>query len=103
MITDKRTPYRVIDDGQLQKSKKRGNARFREKTIKSEHCAAVIAEPAMTNFGRVLPAEGYLEKLRELCTKHLGASHVAELAVSFNSCRRYHRMAPKPRTTSTGS
>eukprot|EP00299_Pterocystis_sp_00344_P004850 c16133_g1_i1.p1 GENE.c16133_g1_i1~~c16133_g1_i1.p1 ORF type:complete len:426 (+),score=116.31 c16133_g1_i1:162-1280(+) len=32
--------------------------------------AAVLAEPAMTNIGIVLPAPGYLEKLRELTTKY---------------------------------
>lgn len=33
-------------------------------------CAAVLLEPVMTNCGMVLPAEGYLEGLRELCTKY---------------------------------
>ena len=32
--------------------------------------ACVIAEPVMTNCGMVLPAPGYLETLRELCTRH---------------------------------
>ncbi|HBX79089.1 MAG TPA: aspartate aminotransferase family protein, partial [Acidimicrobiaceae bacterium] len=32
--------------------------------------AALIMEPVMMNVGIVLPAPGYLERVRELCTKH---------------------------------
>lgn len=32
--------------------------------------ACVLAEPAMTNVGMVLPRPGYLEALREACTRH---------------------------------
>ncbi len=32
--------------------------------------AALIMEPVMMNIGIVLPQPGYLEKVRELCTKH---------------------------------
>ena len=32
--------------------------------------ACVLAEPVMTNCGMVLPAPGYLERLRELCDRH---------------------------------
>jgi len=32
--------------------------------------ACVLAEPAMTNVGMVLPQPGYLEALREACTRH---------------------------------
>lgn len=41
-----------------------------ERELAHEDCACVIAEPVMTNCGMVLPAPGYLEKLRELCTKY---------------------------------
>ena len=32
--------------------------------------ACVLAEPAMTNVGMVMPEPGYLEALREACTRH---------------------------------
>jgi glutamate-1-semialdehyde 2,1-aminomutase len=32
--------------------------------------ACVLAEPAMTNVGMVMPQPGYLEALREACTRH---------------------------------
>jgi glutamate-1-semialdehyde 2,1-aminomutase len=41
-----------------------------ERELAYEDCACVLAEPVMTNCGMVLPAPGYLEKLRELCTKY---------------------------------
>lgn len=41
-----------------------------ERELAHKDCACVLAEPVMTNCGMVLPDEGYLEKLRELCTKY---------------------------------
>ena len=41
-----------------------------EEALSHKDCACAIAEPIMTNCGMVLPAPGYLEKLRELCTKY---------------------------------
>ena len=41
-----------------------------ERELAHMDCACAIAEPVMTNCGMVLPAEGYLDKLRELCTKY---------------------------------
>ena len=41
-----------------------------ERELAYKDCACVIAEPVMTNCGMVLPALGYHEKLRELCTKY---------------------------------
>ena len=41
-----------------------------EEALSHKDCACAIAEPIMTNCGMVLPAEGYLDKLRELCTKY---------------------------------
>jgi glutamate-1-semialdehyde 2,1-aminomutase len=41
-----------------------------ERELAHRDCAAVLAEPVMTNCGMVLPAEGYHQRLRELCTKY---------------------------------
>jgi glutamate-1-semialdehyde 2,1-aminomutase len=41
-----------------------------EKAMSSGEIAAALIEPAMTNIGIVLPDEGYLEGMRELCTKY---------------------------------
>jgi glutamate-1-semialdehyde aminotransferase len=41
-----------------------------EKALASGEVAAMLIEPAMTNIGIVLPEPGYLEGLRELCTKY---------------------------------
>jgi glutamate-1-semialdehyde 2,1-aminomutase len=35
-----------------------------------DEIAAVITEPMMCNWGGVLPRDGYLEGLRDLCTRH---------------------------------
>jgi glutamate-1-semialdehyde 2,1-aminomutase len=41
-----------------------------EQALADESIACVLAEPAMTNMGIVLPAEGYHEALRELTRQH---------------------------------
>lgn len=41
-----------------------------EKALATGEVAAMLIEPAMTNIGIVLPEPGYLEGLRELCTKY---------------------------------
>ncbi len=41
-----------------------------EKALATGEVAAMLIEPAMTNIGIVLPESGYLEGLRELCTKY---------------------------------
>ncbi len=41
-----------------------------ERELAHRDVAAVLLEPVMTNCGMVLPAEGYLEGLRELCDKY---------------------------------
>ncbi|MDO4518531.1 MAG: transaminase, partial [Bacillota bacterium] len=41
-----------------------------ERELAHKDVAAVLLEPVMTNCGMVLPEEGYLEGLRELCTKY---------------------------------
>ncbi len=41
-----------------------------ERALAHGDVAVVITEPALTNIGIVLPAPGFLEGLRALCTKH---------------------------------
>ena len=41
-----------------------------EEALSHRDCACAIAEPVMTNCGMVLPAPGYLDKLRALCTQY---------------------------------
>ncbi len=48
------------------------NLELLEKTVKAHHheLAAIITEPIMCNNGCILPAENYLQSIRELCTKY---------------------------------
>lgn len=41
-----------------------------EAALRKGDVACVLAEPAMTNVGMVMPQPGYLEALREACTRH---------------------------------
>jgi glutamate-1-semialdehyde 2,1-aminomutase len=41
-----------------------------EKTLRENPVAAVIVEPVAGNMNLVLPAEGFLQALREACTRH---------------------------------
>lgn len=41
-----------------------------EAALKSGDIAAMLIEPALTNIGIVLPADGYHEAVRELCTRY---------------------------------
>jgi len=41
-----------------------------EKALRREDVACVLAEPAMTNYGIILPDKGYHDELRELTRKH---------------------------------
>lgn len=41
-----------------------------ENALKSNEFAALLTEPALTNCGMVLPADGFIEALRTLCTKY---------------------------------
>jgi glutamate-1-semialdehyde 2,1-aminomutase len=46
------------------------NAELIEEHLKGGDIAGVIMEPIMFNFGGILPALGYLERVREMCTKY---------------------------------
>lgn len=46
------------------------NADILEENLKGGEIAGVIMEPIMFNSGGILPAEGYLERVRDLCTKY---------------------------------
>jgi glutamate-1-semialdehyde 2,1-aminomutase len=46
------------------------NAEILEENLKGGQIAGVIMEPIMFNSGGVMPVPGYLEKVRELCTKY---------------------------------
>jgi glutamate-1-semialdehyde 2,1-aminomutase len=41
-----------------------------ETALKTNEFAALLTEPALTNCGMVLPADGFIEALRALCTKY---------------------------------
>jgi glutamate-1-semialdehyde 2,1-aminomutase len=41
-----------------------------ENALKTHEFAALLTEPALTNCGMVLPADGFIEALRALCTKY---------------------------------
>ncbi len=46
------------------------NVELIEAHLKSGEIAAIIMEPVMFNIGGVMPASGYLERVREICTKY---------------------------------
>lgn len=56
-----------------------------EKTITKYHdvLAAVITEPIMCNNGCILPKEGYLEKMQELCSQYRIAFIFDEVITGF--------------------
>jgi glutamate-1-semialdehyde 2,1-aminomutase len=41
-----------------------------ENALKTNEFAALLTEPALTNCGMVLPADGFIQDLRALCTKY---------------------------------
>ncbi|MGL4483732.1 MAG: transaminase [Anaerovoracaceae bacterium] len=68
-----------------------------EKELAHKDCAAVLLEPVMTNCGMVLPAEGYLEGLRELCTKYgtyLIIDETHTLSNGWGGYTRAHNLKP---------
>jgi glutamate-1-semialdehyde 2,1-aminomutase len=62
-----------------------------ERALAHEDCACVLAEPVMTNCGMVLPAPGYHEKLRELCTKYRSYLVIDETHTFSNGYGGYTR------------
>jgi len=46
------------------------NIELIEAQLKNGDIAGILMEPIMFNFGGILPVPGYLEKVRELCTKY---------------------------------
>lgn len=46
------------------------NADILEEHLKAGDIAGIIMEPIMFNTGGVLPVDGYLERVREMCTKY---------------------------------
>lgn len=60
--------------------------------------AAVITEPIMCNTGVILPAPGYLEALRELCTKHgsllIFDEVITGFRVSIAGAQGFYNIAP---------
>jgi glutamate-1-semialdehyde 2,1-aminomutase len=57
-----------------------------EQVLARGRTAAVIAEPVMTNIGMVLPAAGFLQKLRELTRRH-GALLIIDETHTLSSAR----------------
>lgn len=60
--------------------------------------AAVIIEPVAGNMGVVLPAEGFLQNLRQLCTKH-GALLIFDEVItgfrlSYGGAQAYYNVMP---------
>lgn len=49
--------------------------------------AAIIVEPMAANMGLVLPIEGFLQKLRELCTRHGSVLIFDEVMTGFRVAR----------------
>jgi glutamate-1-semialdehyde 2,1-aminomutase len=57
-----------------------------EQVLSRGRTAAVIAEPVMTNIGMVLPAQGFLRRLRELTRRH-GALLIIDETHTLSSAR----------------
>jgi glutamate-1-semialdehyde 2,1-aminomutase len=63
-----------------------------EQVLSRGRTAAVIAEPVMTNIGMVLPAQGFLRRLRELTRRH-GALLIIDETHTLSSARGGHARA----------
>jgi glutamate-1-semialdehyde 2,1-aminomutase len=59
-----------VDPAETTKAVHFNDVRALEKALKPEDVAAVLAEPAMTNHGIILPDPGYHDELRELTRKY---------------------------------
>ena len=60
-----------------------------EKTVKEHHdkIAAIITEPIMGNAAAIMPKQGYLEHLRELCDKYNIVLIFDEVKTGFRAAR----------------
>jgi glutamate-1-semialdehyde 2,1-aminomutase len=71
-----------------------------EKTIREKHheIAAVITEPIMCNNGCILPAEGYLQGMRNLCNQYNIALIFDEVITGFRAslggAQSYYNITP---------
>lgn len=71
-----------------------------EKKIKENHheIAAIITEPIMCNYGCILPREGYLQGMRELCDNHNIALIFDEVITGFRTslggAQKYFNIIP---------
>ena len=68
-----------------------------EEALKDEDVAAVLAEPAMTNCGIVLPEPGYHEALRELTKKYgtlLIIDETHTICAGIGGCTKEYNLSP---------
>ena len=68
-----------------------------ERALRFGDVAAVITEPAMTNIGIVLPEDGFLAGLRELCSAHgtlLIIDETHTISAGPGGCTRAWRLEP---------
>ncbi len=71
-----------------------------EKTIRERHSeiAAIITEPIMCNNGCILPREGYLQGMRELCDRHTITLIFDEVITGFRTslggAQQYYGITP---------
>ncbi len=63
-----------------------------------EHMAAVIVEPVAANMGLITPKAGFLELLRELCTKHgvllIFDEVITGFRLDYGGAQTYFNIAP---------
>jgi len=59
-----------VDPAQTTKAVQFNDVAALERALRPEDVAAVLAEPAMTNHGIILPDPGYHDELREITRKH---------------------------------
>ena len=73
---------------------------------RGQEIACLILEPAMMNIGIVLPQPGYLQRVRELCTKHGVVLIYDEIKTGFTIApgggHRALRRAARPRLPGEG-
>jgi len=68
-----------------------------ERALKHDDVAIVIAEPALTNIGIVLPEPGFMEGLRELCTQYGALLLIDEthtISAGWGGCTKTWNLEP---------